>query len=433
MEAQNKQLLKKWLFLGILALALSGLFAVFLVIGRSPSVNRILPHVDFFQLSLTIHVNLSVFIWLTCAAIFVGDIKKSKLNIISEIGFWFALIGTILVSLTIFDSGAKAYLNNYIPMAGSDFLKVGLAVFTIGIFLASLSILITREICFSNRVAPLIIIISCFSVISSYLQLEIDNVKSLYNPQDYYELLFWAGGHILQFTFVQLMIMAWFKILPEEVEKRQVTRKVLLLCSIVNLVVVLYAMIKPHGGEIPITSYDHISFYTMHMKYFGGISAIIAALYLFPIFFRGYKNSFVNAIYSRNSIVWSFILFMSGGFISLFIDGVNTIIPAHYHGSIVGVSLGAMGYVYILMNRLGYKIVNIKMASIQPIFYGAGQLIHIIGLAISGGYGALRKTPGMMESFEGKFYMGLMGLGGLISIIGGLLFVIVIVNSVLKK
>ena len=55
--------------------------------------------------------------------------------------------------------------------------------------------------------------------------------------------------------------------------------------------------------------------------------------------------------------------------------------------------------------------------------------MHIIGLAWSGGYGVQRKTAGAeqgLEKIEQIAGMGLMGLGGLISIIGGVIFLVVV-------
>ena len=63
----------------------------------------------------------------------------------------------------------------------------------------------------------------------------------------------------------------------------------------------------------------------------------------------------------------------------------------------------------------------------SPALYGAGQLMHIIGLVWSGGYGVQRKVAGaeqVLRSGGEIAGMGLMGLGGLIAIVGGLLFVV---------
>ena len=128
----------------------------------------------------------------------------------------------------------------------------------------------------------------------------------------------------------------------------------------------------------------------------------------------------------------SIVLFGAGGLIGALINGSNVRIPAHYHGSIVGVTLALMGLVYLLMPRLGYQAPAGRLAVWQPMLYGAGQLLHIIGLVWSGGYGVQRKVAGadqVLRSAPEVIGMGLMGLGGLIAIIGGLLFVVVVVRS----
>ena len=102
------------------------------------------------------------------------------------------------------------------------------------------------------------------------------------------------------------------------------------------------------------------------------------------------------------------------------------IVPAHYHGSIVGVTIAFMGITYHLLPKLGFKTVSGRAARWQPGIYGIGQLMHITGLAWSGGYGVQRKTSGGLEQIEQIAGMGLMGLGGLISIIGGIMFLVIV-------
>jgi heme/copper-type cytochrome/quinol oxidase subunit 1 len=117
----------------------------------------------------------------------------------------------------------------------------------------------------------------------------------------------------------------------------------------------------------------------------------------------------------------------------VFISGNNVRIPAHYHGSIVGVTLALMGLVYYLLPRLGYAAPRGRLARLQPMLYGAGQLMHIIGLVWSGGYGVQRKVAGaeqVLRSPGEVASMGLMGLGGLIAIIGGVFFIVVVIRAV---
>ena len=72
------------------------------------------------------------------------------------------------------------------------------------------------------------------------------------------------------------------------------------------------------------------------------------------------------------------------------------------------------------------------MARWQPWVYGLGQLMHITGLVWSGGYGVQRKVAGseqVLRSTSEVAGMGLMGLGGLLAVVGGLLFVIVVLRA----
>ena len=114
------------------------------------------------------------------------------------------------------------------------------------------------------------------------------------------------------------------------------------------------------------------------------------------------------------------------------IEGSNVRIPAHYHGCIVGVTLAVMGLVYLLLPRLGVGAPSVRLATLQPYLYGAGQLMHVTGLVWSGGYGVQRKVAGgeqVLRSTAEIMGMGLMGAGGLIAVAGGLLFVVVVLQA----
>jgi hypothetical protein len=62
--------------------------------------------------------------------------------------------------------------------------------------------------------------------------------------------------------------------------------------------------------------------------------------------------------------------------------------------------------------------------------------MHIIGLVWSGGYGVQRKTAGLVQGADrlGEIAgLGLMGLGGMVSIIGGFLFLVVCYRSIQNR
>jgi hypothetical protein len=58
--------------------------------------------------------------------------------------------------------------------------------------------------------------------------------------------------------------------------------------------------------------------------------------------------------------------------------------------------------------------------------------MHIVGLVWSGGHGVQRKVAGAEQVLRSPAEiagMGLMGLGGLVAIVGGLLFVVVVLRA----
>jgi heme/copper-type cytochrome/quinol oxidase subunit 1 len=127
------------------------------------------------------------------------------------------------------------------------------------------------------------------------------------------------------------------------------------------------------------------------------------------------------------------LLFAFGGTIGFLIQGSNVKIPAHYHGCIVGVTLALMGLTYHLLPQLGFGQPRRRLAVAQAWLYGGGQALHILGLVWSGGYGVQRKVAGaaqVLHSAQEVAGMGLMGAGGLIAIVGGLLFVVIVIGAV---
>jgi heme/copper-type cytochrome/quinol oxidase subunit 1 len=162
------------------------------------------------------------------------------------------------------------------------------------------------------------------------------------------------------------------------------------------------------------------------MKY-GGLSCLPLGLAVLASLFSA-DTPAGEARYLRAALISSIILFAAGGALGFMISGLDIVIPAHYHGTTVGVTIAFMGLSYYLLPRLGYGPLPTRMAIVQPLLYGGGQLMHIVGLAWTGGYGVQRKTAGLAQGVDrlGEIAgMGLMGLGGLVSVVGGLLFLIV--------
>jgi len=246
------------------------------------------------------------------------------------------------------------------------------------------------------------------------------------DARTYYETLFWGAGHVIQFTWTLLMLVAWIWLAGLVGARLPLTPRLAGALLALGLVAALIAPLIYF--EWPVVSVQHQRMFTWLMRFGGGLAilplglAIAVGLALAP-------SASATQRPLRAALIASMLLFALGGAVGFLIQGSDVRIPAHYHGSIVGVTLALMGLAYALAPRLGGRHVSTRLACWQVRCYAGGQLLHIVGLVWSGGYGVQRKVAGsdqVLDSTSQVLGMGLMGLGGLIAIIGGLLFVVVI-------
>jgi hypothetical protein len=250
-----------------------------------------------------------------------------------------------------------------------------------------------------------------------------------YEGHDYYELLFWGGGHILQFTHTQLMCVVWLWLATVVGLSIKASPRIILILLILGFLPVLYGVLIYLLYDVD--SSEHVVAFTNQMIWGSGVAALPIGMMLFFAFFTNRKEQQYGPEWM--SLLFSIILFGAGGLIGYLISGTNVTIPAHYHGSIVAVTLAFMGVIYYLLPRLGFAVPSSKWAFWQPALYGFGQLMHVIGLAWSGSHGVQRKTAGAeqgLETFSEQAAMTVLGVGGGISVVGGLVFLVVVLKSI---
>ncbi len=244
--------------------------------------------------------------------------------------------------------------------------------------------------------------------------------------EQYYEVLFWGGGHVLQFTHTQLMLVAWLWLATASGMAPRLSPRVAMFLFALGFAPTLLTPVIYLSYDV--ISPNHSVAFLLLMKYGGGLAALPLGLAVVFGIAKGMRGTSGDSAL-RGALVFSVLLFGAGGVIGFMISGSNVTIPAHYHGSIVAVTLAYMGLTYHLLPRLGFRSPAGRMANWQPIVYGGGQLMHVLGLAWSGGYGVQRKTAGAaqgLDSIQEVIGMGMMGLGGLIAIIGGVMFLVVV-------
>ncbi len=430
-------LARGWLGLGVLALALAGIFAILLVLARSPGLAWLFPTQDFFRTALVVHVDQSILIWfLAFGGVIWGLAPGIRLEL-SRLGLAGATLGCLLVAASPFLGASARELNNYVPVLDAPVFFWGLGLFALGsllqisaYLLGSLSrIRLTNPIAIGSATAAFATLIAAISLIWSWIDLAQTGTGISY------ELMFWGSGHVLQFVYTQIMLVAWIWLArdlgyPPALPDHWLSG-VLILGALPLLAVPLIHSLYPTGTGEARNAFTHL------MQFGNGLAVIPIGLLLVIALIRRHGLPREESLLPESrALAASLTLFAAGGVLAVAISGVNTIIPAHYHGSIVGVTLALMGLTYHLLPTLGLARPDGWMARMQPWIYGSGQLLHIGGLAVSGAMGIQRKTAGAaqgLDTWSAKAAMGIMGIGGLLAIVGGMLFVLVVIKAFIVR
>ncbi len=433
----RRRLALAWLALGMVSLLASGLFSILLVLSRTPQLQTLFPVADFFRVALVVHVDLSVLVWFLA---FGGALWSLNGTHRYPQLAWFAIAmaaaGTLIMCIAPFAQSAIPIMSNYIPVLDSPVFLGGLVLFGAGI-----ATLCVRSMLSVTPVGPSIsgdgalrfglnaaMVASAVAAIAfgwswSALSPQLD-------PRIYYEVLFWGGGHVLQFAYTLLMLVCWIWLAWAVGAKLPLSPRIVTLLFAVALLSVFVTPITYLAYDV--SSVEHHSAQTLLMRFGGGlVIPPIAVAVVWSLW--AVRVVAPTLLPLRNSLIASLVLFSAGGIIGFLISGSNVRIPAHYHGCIVGVTLAMMGVAYHLLARLGFRAPQSRAAAWQPVVFGVGQLLHIAGLVWSGGYGVQRKVGGsdqVLRTTQEFLGMGLMGLGGLVAIVGGIMFVVIVIGGV---
>lgn len=425
-----------WLRLGIGSLALSGVFALLIVLSRTPYLDGVFPVVDFFHTALVVHVDLSVLVWfLAFAGVFWSLTAQPRHPRLGWAGLAVTAAGASIMALSPFVMAGAPIMSNYVPVLDQPMFLGGLLIVALGF-----TLLVARTMFLCQRVGPyatgqaalrfglntaaVAAGMALLAFTASYL-----TMPSHLSGKEYFEMLFWGGGHQLQFMYTQLMLVAWLWLAHASgLTPRIGPRAVLFMFGWGMLVVFLTPVLYL---SFPVDSTEFRRMSTWQMAFGGSLAALPIALAIVAGRVRS-AAARTKGSAERAALLWSMVLFGLGGVLGFMINGSNVTVPAHYHGSIVGVTLAFMGVTYHLLPKLGFAAVSRRLAAGQAHLFGIGQFMHVSGLAWAGANGVQRKTAGAaqaLDTLDRILAMGLMGLGGLITIVGGVLFVVLALRA----
>ena len=442
--------LRWWGLLAMLSLGIAGIFALLLALCRVPGVEEILPWpIKFFEKGLVIHVILSFVVWfLTILGAFTtivsyrlsdGCLKWEALGPSAIKG---SFLATILLLVPAWLDRGEPSLNNYIPVIIDEIYYIGLIILALSILLVVVRMIYNLIGC-KGPFEPInllvisagfiyLLALSCFSI--AFLII-VNNLSIIKMTPAINEDLFWGGGHILQFVNVGLLLSAWYFLVGLYLKKTWVRTDLVIL--VVGLLV-SSSLIGPSLYFIyePFSLAQNKSF--TYMQFLLIPSPIIFAIAgIFSIFLCRNSKILDWKSLTLHCFLLSILVFLLGSFLGLFVDGTDTRTPAHYHGVIGGINIAFMGLFYCFFLPLIERGINKEKFAFASIWmYAVGQTFHSLGLFLAGGYGAPRKVAGSIQSIEdigANFGLYLMGIGAIIAVIGGIIFIFLVTQALLKK
>lgn len=394
---------RPWLLLATSAISLSALFAVLLVVARTPLLQQLFGAADLFHTVLVLHVNFSVLIWLLAFGAVIWSLALRSVHpVVDPLAFGLVISGALLISLSpLLTPPPQPVMSNYIPILHSPAFVTGLCAFAAGIGLYALRRLLTvfnrDNASHTGRLAALALLTSLavFALTAWRLPMPIDSPAA-------FEKLFWGGGHLLQFVYLLLLISCW--------QSLQRTPQAMLLNHLLHVTTVAILAI---GLLLALWLEPDSPLYRdafTHLMRFGTPLLALPALFLL-----WQKDD-------RSGLRLSQILLLAGLLLGIMISGDNVSVTAHYHATNAAITLAFMALTYQLFERLGLGRPNRHWAARQLQFYFTGMVIYIGGMALSGLLDVPRKVAMITEGLQ-AIAMGLMGIGGLIAIASTLMFV----------
>lgn len=437
-----RRLAAAWFAFAVAALGVSTLFALLLIVSRTPGVGTLLPGHDFFYSALVLHVNLSVIVWVLAAgSALLALAAPPRALWVGWLALMLGITGAILMAMGPLPGSVEVLKSNYVPVLHSWQFLTGLVIFAIAAALMALRTIIWLrpwKAVAGERPAMIAAYGAAWGVLLAAVAAAwgVALIPGILQPIAYFEQLFWGPGHTLQMANMLFMLFAWLWLASGwglvGTASRQWSRIVLFLglIPLLGVPVLLFAY--------PPASADFKIGFTELMRWGSWLAAVPLGV---SILWRLRRHSEMPPSL-RAGLQFSILLFFFGIVIGAFIHADNVMVPAHYHGTVGAVTLAMMTVCLQQLPRLGFSPVSASLARWQLRLYGGGTLTMALSLAVSGYLGVARKLPGDVQALTDSgvlaspartIAMSFAGLGGAMAVTGSVLFVIGVLAALGKK
>jgi cytochrome c oxidase subunit 1 len=477
-----QRLIKANAVAGVLALALGGFQGLLVALTRWPDVS-LLP-ADWFYLILTGHgLNVLLFwiIFFEIAILYFASaiLLKSRLWApkFAWVGFVLMVIGALTANYAVFQGDSSVMFTSYVPMRAHPLFYLGIILFAVGALIGCAVFFGTLVIARDERTyegsIPLVTfgaltaaIIAVFTIASGAVILiptlmwslgligEIDPIL--------YKVIWWAMGHSSQQINVSAHVAVWYCIAAMLLGAKPLSEKVsrmafLMYILFLQLASAHHLLVEPgmsSNWKIFNTSYALYLAVVASMVHGLSVPGAVEAAQRRRGFTRGAFEWLRKAPWGNPAFAGMFMSLVYFGFLGG-ISGVvmgaeqlnlimhNTLyVPGHFHATVVaGTTLAFMAITYLVVPLIWRREIMFPgLARWQPYIFGVGAAGISVFMMGAGTLGVSRRhwdinftDAALSFSYPDTAFLmlALNGLSGVLAALGGLMFIVIVVFSIL--
>jgi cytochrome c oxidase subunit 1 len=465
----------------VVSLLVGGVLALLVTLTRWQAIHLLAP--DTYYLVLTGHgLNMLVFwiIFFEVAILYFASSILLGCRLAAPRLAWAAFVlmvaGALVNNYAVFSGTSSVMFTSYAPMPAHPTFYLGLILFAVGALIACFIFFGTLVIGQQERTydgsIPLVTfgavtaaIIAVFTIASGAIILIptflwsvglVDHIDSLM-----YRTVWWAFGHSSQQINVSAHVAVWYAVAAIVFGAKPMSEKVSRLAFLLYILFLTIASAHHLLVDPGLTSNWKI-LNTSYAIYLAVLASMVHGLTVpGAIEVAQRAKGFTQGLFEwLRKAPWSNPVF-SGMFLSLlgfgFLGGISGVIlgteqlnlimhntmyvPGHFHATVVlGTTLAFMAVTYFVIPAIFRRELSFpKIAQWQPYVFAVGMTMVSLFMMGAGTLGVPRRhwditfagNP-LPYEFPGTahFMLALMGIGGVLAVIGGAMYLLVVVHSV---
>ncbi|NUQ36543.1 MAG: cbb3-type cytochrome c oxidase subunit I [Caldilineales bacterium] len=465
----------------VVFLLIGGLYALLIALTRWQAVHLL--NATWFYRLLTAHGFNMLVAWMVffeVAGLYFGSAIMLNARMVKPrlawLGFILMAVGAVMFNVIVLMGKGDVMFTAYVPLKAHPLFYLGFILFAVGaligvgLFFANL-VMAKREKTYEGSV-PLVTfglataaILAVYTLVAGALALvpallwSLNIIPSV--DPTYYRNMFWAFGHPAQQVNLAAMVSIWYMLASFTVGATPLNEKFSRLAFVlyilfINLGSAHHLLVDPGPGfawKATNTSYAMYLAVLGSLIHAFSIPAAIEVAQRRKGFTKGAFDWLRKGPWREpgfSSLVISMVLFGWVGGVTGVVIGTEQInmlahntlrLPGHFHATVVsGTTLAFMGATYYLIPLIFRRELRLKKwASWQPYVFGSGMLLVSIGMIAAGLQGVPRRHWDI--TFAGSPFsisipaaaqisLALFGVGALIAITGGIMYLTVVLVSV---